>query len=195
MAEKVQAGATAALMMRKSAGHCHVARRRARVVYALRIFKPPRRPRATWSSPRRLAPGLCRANGQHRLTGSGPNRFDLHSGVADDCQNAELARLVGDFGYRTSSRQMSLRGSQRSLQDLRRFASGSLRPRRHEQKPGSSTISSRRPHDVPHSPGRRVMAAICAKDTAGVGRVEVWRGGCRSSMSVPAPFVWRCLIY
>src|SRR5271168_1578993 len=25
------------------------------------------------------------------------------------------------------------------------------------------------------------------------GRVEVWRGGVRSSMSVSAPFVWRCL--
>ena len=29
----------------------------ARAVYALRIFKPPRRPRATWSSPRRVARG------------------------------------------------------------------------------------------------------------------------------------------
>ena len=27
---------------------CHVAMRKARAVYALRIFKPPRRPRATW---------------------------------------------------------------------------------------------------------------------------------------------------
>src|SRR6266446_6086037 len=25
------------------------------------------------------------------------------------------------------------------------------------------------------------------------GRVEVWRGGCRPSISVAAPFVWRCL--
>ena len=40
-----------------SPGHCHVAARRAREVYALRIFKPPRRPRATWSSPRRVARG------------------------------------------------------------------------------------------------------------------------------------------
>ena len=38
--------------------HCHVAMRRARAVYALRIFKPPRRPRATWSSPRRVARGV-----------------------------------------------------------------------------------------------------------------------------------------
>ena len=37
------------------------------------------------------------------------------------------------------------------------------------------------------------MTAICAKGTAGIGRVEVWRGGVRLSMSVPAPFVWRCL--
>ena len=35
--------------------HCHVAMRKARAGYALRIFKPPRRPRATWSSPRRVA--------------------------------------------------------------------------------------------------------------------------------------------
>jgi putative transposase len=26
-----------------------------------------------------------------------------------------------------------------------------------------------------------------------MGRVEVWRGGCRSNTSVSAPFVWRCL--
>ena len=38
-------------------GRCHVAMRKARAVYALRIFKPPRRPRATWSSPRRVARG------------------------------------------------------------------------------------------------------------------------------------------
>src|SRR3974390_573879 len=28
---------------------------------------------------------------------------------------------------------------------------------------------------------------------AEVGRVEVWRGGFRSNISVAAPFVWRCL--
>jgi len=39
-------------------GRCHVAMRKARAVYALRIFKPPRRPRATWSSPRRVARGV-----------------------------------------------------------------------------------------------------------------------------------------
>ena len=37
------------------------------------------------------------------------------------------------------------------------------------------------------------MCAICAKRTAGAGKVEVWRGDVRLSMSVPAPFVWRCL--
>ena len=37
---------------------CHIAVRRAREVYALRIFKPPRRPHATWSSPRRVARGV-----------------------------------------------------------------------------------------------------------------------------------------
>ena len=39
-------------------GRCHVAMRKARAVYVLRIFKPPRRPRATWSSPRRVARGV-----------------------------------------------------------------------------------------------------------------------------------------
>ena len=43
------------------------------------------------------------------------------------------------------------------------------------------------------SPSPRRMAAICAHRTAGVGRVEVWRGDVRLSMSVSAPFVWRCL--
>src|SRR5208283_2400675 len=38
-------------------GRCHVAMRKARAVYVLRIFKRPRRPRATWSSPRRVARG------------------------------------------------------------------------------------------------------------------------------------------
>src|ERR1700733_8334475 len=37
------------------------------------------------------------------------------------------------------------------------------------------------------------MTAICAHRAAGVGRVETWRGDVRLSMSVPAPFVWRCL--
>src|SRR5258706_13929407 len=29
--------------------------------------------------------------------------------------------------------------------------------------------------------------------TAALGRVEMWRGFCRSDISVSAPFVWRCL--
>ena len=37
--------------------------------------------------------------------------------------------------------------------------------------------------------GRR----LTTKRTAAFGRVEVWRGGCRSNISVAAPFVWRCL--
>ena len=46
----------------------------------------------------------------------------------------------------------------------------------------------------PLTKGRRPdMAAIFAHRTAGVGRVEVWRGDVRPSMSVSAPFVWRCL--
>src|SRR5690242_20539238 len=28
--------------------------------------------------------------------------------------------------------------------------------------------------------------------SAQLGRVEVWRGGCRSTYPVAAPFVWRC---
>jgi len=43
------------------------------------------------------------------------------------------------------------------------------------------------------SPSRRRMAGLCAKRPTGVGRVEMWRGGVRLSMSVSAPFVWRCL--
>jgi hypothetical protein len=39
-------------------GRCHIAVRRARENYALRIFKPPRRPHAMWSSPRRVARGV-----------------------------------------------------------------------------------------------------------------------------------------
>src|ERR1700687_2445221 len=31
------------------------------------------------------------------------------------------------------------------------------------------------------------------RQEAQVGRVEVWRGGCRPNISVAAPFVWRCL--
>jgi hypothetical protein len=34
---------------------------------------------------------------------------------------------------------------------------------------------------------------VCAFPPAGIGRVEMWRGDVRLSMSVPAPFVWRCL--
>src|SRR6202040_847258 len=28
---------------------------------------------------------------------------------------------------------------------------------------------------------------------SGIGRVEMWRGGCRKNISVAASFVWRCL--
>src|SRR6202042_2593760 len=37
------------------------------------------------------------------------------------------------------------------------------------------------------------MTVFYAKGPAGVGRVETWRGDVRLSMSVSAPFVWRCL--
>ena len=42
------------------------------------------------------------------------------------------------------------------------------------------------PGDQPGIPGRFITHREA-------GRVEVWRGGCRSSISVAAPFVWRCL--
>ena len=45
----------------------------------------------------------------------------------------------------------------------------------------------KRPLPVPIAPRRLVPRQL-----TGVGRVEVWRGGVRLSMSVPAPFVWRC---
>jgi basic membrane lipoprotein Med (substrate-binding protein (PBP1-ABC) superfamily) len=47
-----------ALAEDKLEGRCHIAVRRARENYALRIFKPPRRPHAMWSSPRRVARGV-----------------------------------------------------------------------------------------------------------------------------------------
>src|SRR6516225_3867581 len=31
------------------------------------------------------------------------------------------------------------------------------------------------------------------QSVAGVRRVEMWRGGCRSNISVAVPFIWRCL--
>jgi hypothetical protein len=39
----------------------------------------------------------------------------------------------------------------------------------------------------------RARQAVEAVDVPAYGRVEMWRGGCRSDISVPAPFVWRCL--
>jgi hypothetical protein len=43
----------------------------------------------------------------------------------------------------------------------------------------------------PHCPRKRT--GWPSASTAGLCRVEVWRGGCRSNISVAAPFVWRCL--
>ena len=34
---------------------------------------------------------------------------------------------------------------------------------------------------------------LLTQSLAGVGRVEMWRGGCRLNISVAASFVWRCL--
>jgi hypothetical protein len=43
------------------------------------------------------------------------------------------------------------------------------------------------------SRGDRYLRKRADSEMAGVGRVEVWRGDVRLSMSVSAPFVWRCL--
>src|ERR1019366_7090897 len=42
--------------------------------------------------------------------------------------------------------------------------------------------------------GRKVVLndRLLLHVTAGPGRVEMWRGGSRSGLSVAAPFVWRC---
>ncbi len=52
-----------------------------------------------------------------------------------------------------------------------------------------------RPEQVDWSnpPRRRTMTVVSAQRTAGGGRVGVWRGGVRPSVSVSAPFVRRCL--
>jgi hypothetical protein len=52
-------------------------------------------------------------------------------------------------------------------------------------------------------PWRRIASDCCLSPdsfrarrvpmTVESGRVEMWRGGCRSNISVAAPFVWRCL--
>src|SRR6266446_5178687 len=39
----------------------------------------------------------------------------------------------------------------------------------------------------------RPSTAFDPERAAQVGRVEVWRSGCRSNISVAASFVWRCL--
>src|SRR5215472_10133001 len=35
--------------------------------------------------------------------------------------------------------------------------------------------------------------SVSGEQSAAMGRVGVWRGGCRPNISVAAPFVWRCL--
>src|SRR6478672_7702021 len=51
------------------------------------------------------------------------------------------------------------------------------------------------PHGADGANGRnrRTSADGSVAVWAGVGRVGMWRGGLRSTMSVAAPFVWRCL--
>ena len=38
-----------------------------------------------------------------------------------------------------------------------------------------------------------ISSAALLSIEAMIGRVGMWRGGVRSTMSVAAPFVWRCL--
>src|SRR5580692_11369373 len=54
-------------------------------------------------------------------------------------------------------------------------------------------LGGHRRADVPMVQMGTNSAFLSAYRTAGIGRVETWRGGVRSSMSVSAPFVWRCL--
>jgi hypothetical protein len=42
-------------------------------------------------------------------------------------------------------------------------------------------------------PRERVMAALNHQEPESWGRVEHWPPAGRSGLSVPAPFVWRCL--
>jgi IstB-like ATP binding protein len=46
---------------------------------------------------------------------------------------------------------------------------------------------------IAHFPTVRKLDGFDFTAQPSVGRVEVWRGGCRSNTSVAAPFVWRCL--
>ena len=73
---------------------------------------------------------------------------------------------------------------------------------RSERNDGDSADSGPSPSAAPAEtlsvqpliPRRRsAMSGLRRLQQAGMRRVEVWRGGVRLSMSVSAPFVWRCL--
>ena len=40
---------------------------------------------------------------------------------------------------------------------------------------------------------KQILPCRTQRSMAEIGRVEMWRGGCRSDISVAASFVWRCL--
>ena len=63
---------------------------------------------------------------------------------------------------------------------------------RWHRRQGLGRISAfqHRPRTAKVRPEEEFVASV---STGGVGRVEVWRGDVRPSMSVSAPFVWRCL--
>jgi hypothetical protein len=58
--------------------------------------------------------------------------------------------------------------------------------------PENGSRSAGRPRRPPPE-STQTCGRVTVTAAAGTGRVEVWRGGCRSNVSVAAPFVWRCL--
>src|SRR5260221_14661415 len=59
------------------------------------------------------------------------------------------------------------------------------------RKPSQGPPSRMRWHHDRFTPDSCRLDAM--PKSAELGRVEMWRGGCRSNISVAAPFVWRCL--
>jgi hypothetical protein len=64
-------------------------------------------------------------------------------------------------------------------------------------RPGEGLLTERTAGVRPMRRERVFMPHTCrSRDPPGsaeLGRVGVWRGGCRPNTSVAAPFVWRCL--
>src|SRR5260370_38727973 len=107
---------------------------------------------------------------------------------------------VRERGPAASYQQMSGTGTKRNRLGAHGISGAECRPA------VPSTWRHQPPVDPERNPGRpsrsaktytshcsRVTAALAAWFLHDQGRVEVWRGGCRSNISVTAPFVWRCL--